>query len=242
MTTFAKENYSTMNGQRIRTLSITFNTPISFDEVPYFRGAVLRTVRQQDSLLYHNHLGDDYRYAYPLIQYKRIQKRAAIICVGDGTEAIGHFFANRSEDVMLGNRPARLEIDTVRAHNTLVQLWQQSFHYSLRRWLPLNQENYRIYQSTEGLADRCAMLERLLTANILSMLKTFGIRLDAPLQVNITQISQPRILAYKGIKMMGFDICFSSNISLPDFIGLGKGASLGFGTLTHQKQQTNNEE
>lgn len=231
-----------MNSQHVRTLSITFKTPVSFEEIQYFRGAVLRMVQEQDNTLYHNHLGEKFRYGYPLIQYKRIRKNAAIICIGEGTDAIGHFFANRTEDIMLGNRPARLEIDIVRAHNTLVQLWQDTFHYSLRRWLPLNQENYRVYQATEELAERCAMLERLLTANILSMLKTFGVHLDAPLQVAITHISQPRILTFKGIKMMSFDVNFNSNISLPDFIGIGKGASLGFGTLTHQKQQPNNEE
>lgn len=31
--------------------------------------------------------------------------------------------------------------------------------------------------------------------------------------------------------MMGFDIRFKSNVSLPDYIGLGKGVSIGFGMI-----------
>ena len=31
--------------------------------------------------------------------------------------------------------------------------------------------------------------------------------------------------------MMAFDIEFMSNVTVPDFIGLGKGVSLGFGTI-----------
>lgn len=39
-------------------------------EVPLFRGAVIAAVGQESSVLLHNHEGNNYRYAYPLIQYK----------------------------------------------------------------------------------------------------------------------------------------------------------------------------
>lgn len=34
---------------------------------------------------------------------------------------------------------------------------------------------------------------------------------------------------------MGFDIRFKSNVSLPDYIGLGKGVSIGFGMIKDYK-------
>ena len=42
------------------------------------------------NLLFHNHEPDErLRYRYPLIQYKRIHRKAAIICVGVGVSAFG---------------------------------------------------------------------------------------------------------------------------------------------------------
>ena len=35
----------------------------------------------------------------------------------------------------------------------------------------------------------------------------------------------------KQVKLMGFGICFSSNVFLPHGIGLGKNVSIGYGTV-----------
>ena len=219
----------------MKILRIQYATPITAQQLPFFRGAILKMVEHEDSTLFHNHIDDHYRYGYPLIQYKRIGGRAAIICVGEGTEAIGQYFANRQDDIRLGQEAITLEMDYVKAYNVNVQLWKTTFHYTLRRWLPLNQENYKLYQQTTSLQQRIDLLQRMLIGNILSMLKTMGIHLEEQLLCSITDMSQPRIVTYKGVKMMSFNINFTSNISLPDYIGLGKGASLGHGIVKQIK-------
>jgi hypothetical protein len=35
--------------------------------------------------------------------------------------------------------------------------------------------------------------------------------------------------------MMSFNISFTTNLSLPDYIGLGKNAALGYGTVFKQR-------
>ena len=35
---------------------------------------------------------------------------------------------------------------------------------------------------------------------------------------------------------MSFDVEFKANVSLPDYIGLGKGVSLGFGTVVSENK------
>jgi hypothetical protein len=46
---------------------------------------------------------------------------------------------------------------------------------------------------------------------------------------------------FKGMKMECFDAVFKTNITLPDFIGLGKGASLGFGTLFRMEKKSQDQ-
>ena len=228
----------------VNTLLIRFQNEIANNEVAMFRGAIINAVDNSD-VLFHNHTdGDGFRYAYPLIQYKRINRKAAITCIGEGTEAIGKFFSSCNFDVVLGNRNMTLEVESVRAYKTLVQVWDSVFTYHLRKWLPLNQENYRKYEALDSIVERYAFLERLLTGNILSFAKSMGVYFDKQVECKITSADEPRIVNYKGVKMMSFDVEFKSNVSLPDYIGLGKGVSLGFGTVVrkYEKQNDNNNE
>ena len=214
-----------------KILIVRFSNEISINEIPLFRGAVISAMDNAD-LLFHNHKGDGaLRYAYPLIQYKRINRKAAIVCLGDGTDAIGQFFSSCNFDVALGERQMKLEVESVNANQYLIQLWDSEFTYHIRRWLPLNSDNYAAYCKEESIASRYAMLERLLTANILAFAKGVGVHLDGQVVARITQLDLPRLQYYKGVKLMGFDAEFKTNVSLPDYIGLGKGVSLGMGTV-----------
>jgi hypothetical protein len=92
------------------------------------------------------------------------------------------------------------------------------------------------FQQTEGVVERCAMLQRILTGNILSMAKGLGIHFDKEVKCVITNIDEQRMTNYKGTRMTSIDLVFSSNVSLPDYIGLGKGVSIGHGIVTKIKK------
>ena len=83
---------------KIPYLIVRFENELAPYEVPAFRGAILAQVPKK-LVLFHNHTDDGFRYHYPLIQYKRIKGRAAIVCVGEGTNEIEHFFLNEQLDM-----------------------------------------------------------------------------------------------------------------------------------------------
>lgn len=219
----------------LKTLRIQFSEELQFVQIPAFRGAIIATM-DNANLLFHNHTQDgDLRYSYPLIQYKRIGGKAAIVCVGEGTEAIGEFFSNADFDIMLGNESKHLEVEAVKADKTLVQVWDGQFEYSLRKWLPFNQENYEKFKTMEGLADKFALMEQILVGNILSFAKGVGVELQKEVYLKIKNVENERLYRHKAVKKMGFDIHFSTNVTLPDFIGLGQGVSMGFGMVKDMK-------
>lgn len=220
----------------LQTLVIQFSNDILQWEVPLFRGSVIDAM-ENTNILFHNHLDDDtFRYRYPLIQYKRIGGKAAIVCVGEGTEVIGEFFNNANFNMQIGERTLLMEVERMDAKRTLVQVWDTEFRYTLRKWLPLSSDNYRTYQSLEGIVEQCAFLQNILIGNILSFCKGVGITIELEIKCVITQIMETRTYTYKGVKMQGFDVEFKSNISLPDYIGLGKGVSLGFGMVKSENK------
>lgn len=223
---------------RIRTLTLLFDNEIARHEIPLFRGAVIASMRGDANVLFHNHrIEEGYRYSYPLIQYKRIHGKAAIVCLNEGADIIGQFLSEGVRELNLGDRQVTMSPAMLRPERVIMQTWQDEFHYSLRRWLPLNSENYRRYQSCDGLAERIALLEGILRGNILSMAKGLGITVEHEITVTITSLSEPRLLRNKGIKLMAFDLEFRSNFSLPNFAGLGKNASIGFGVVTRKQRE-----
>lgn len=215
----------------IKTFRLNFSNPISFNEIPYLRGAIIKITKKQE-ILFHNHNKDNtFRYDYPLIQYKRINGNAAIIFIERGTDKIIDFINNNKDIADIGNRKTTLEIEKVDANDTIVQIWESEFTYSIRKYLPLNKINYEKYIQTDDIIEKYQILENVLVGNILSFAKGMGIYFNNKIKVTILQVDEPKVYRFKNIKMMGFDIRFKSNVSLPDYIGLGKGVSIGFGMI-----------
>lgn len=227
-------------GARIKLLVVRFKNPLRQTEIRFFRGAVLdRVCGTPHDEFFSGHTEEGLRYSYPLIQYKRIGGKAALVCIGEGVESIGEFFSSCDFDLQIGNRePERFEIDSVDAKQIVVQAWDDTFRYTLRKWLPFNSNNYNEFLQLEGLAARAEFLQRILVGNILSMCKGLGIRLERDITCEILKMEEPRLELYKGVKMMSFDVEFKTNVSLPDFCGLGKGTSLGMGMVKMMKEKS----
>ena len=219
----------------IKVVKIEFDNEILPAQVTLFRGAVNSLLGKERSDLYHNHLKGGLRYSYPLIQYKRLNKRAAIVCIDEGTEAINEFLNTGAKHIVLGDRPMELTIGKITAEKFNVEVGHFRTRYHMHNWLPLNKDNYTKYSTLESIVDRAALLNRVLTGNILSFLKGIGLFVETTLDCRITSIEKTHMVTYKGEKLMALDVVFSRTITLPLSIGLGKGARVGFGTITNKK-------
>lgn len=219
---------------KIKTLILRFDNNLSSVEIPKFRGAVIESLNQKD-ILYHNHDENGVVYKYPRIQYKRLQQKAAIVCVKEGVEAIHELFTSGHFTYHIGNREEEMHILSVNTYENDLDFCEDMKGYRLRNWLPLNSENYKEYQSMERLADKVTFLEEKLVGNLLSFFTSIGFRANEQIKMNITNILDQRLAKYKSVKMMAFDVEFKVNLKLPSYIGLGKSASVGFGTLTRIK-------
>ena len=173
-----------------------------------------------------------------MIQYKRIQGKAAIVCLKEGTEAIGQFFSEGTFTFNIGNRYVKMELGSVLSRKCLVQTWNSMFKYRICRWIPLNSENYQRYKAMEGISEKISFLESILIANLLSFSKGIGVYVEKEIQCKLTSLHDPFLVKNKGIKLMAFDIEFVTNMSLPDYIGIGKNASIGYGVVTHVRNET----
>lgn len=198
-----------------------------------FRGAVINSLDNK-LLLFHDHTGEGLRYAYPLIQYKRMGGKAAIVCIGEGTEEISEFFYSNHLSMSLGNRNIDCLISSIDPVVFDVRLTDGMTKYRLEQWLPLNAENYERYRQMENLGDRISLLERILTGNILSFAKGINHFFEGRVACKISNLEGPFPVTAKGVRMVCFNAEFLTNVSLPDGIGLGKHVSIGFGNVSHE--------
>lgn len=223
---------------QIRVLQIDFENEIAAYELPAFRGAISE-IAGKENILFHHHKDNKYVYKYPLIQYKRINKRPALVCIEEGVDEIHKFFENKQEGLVLGERKYELEIRRLRMNKFTMNIWNKTFNYYLRNWLSLNQKNYNEFKNITSEIEQYRFLEKILTGNILSFAKGIGWKLDKELEVRIKEITDKKIITVKNIKRETFSIVFATNVFLPNYIGLGKNASLGYGVVKQIIKNTN---
>ena len=217
--------------ETIRVVVATFKNKISQEEIPFFRGSII--CLSDNASFFHNHQEEGFRYAYPLVQYKRIDGHAAVLGINEGGEAIEELFKDRVRyECQLGNRQVEMELIGIRSEKVSIHCMEQDCIYSIKGWLPLNRENYRSYLSADGLAEQIAMLERILIGNILSFAKGLGVFFETPVRCRILQLESEKSFGYKNVELLSFSVKFRTNVSLPAYIGLGKSVSINNGVVT----------
>lgn len=217
----------------IKTLII--DSDISQQDVPYFRGAIIDAVSEGSSLLFHNHLSDDaLRYSYPLVQYKRILGKAAILCIGEACHNTDLLHALNGRKLRIGNKTTTFRTESFFSEYFTLEVTDSIFSYEIYNWIALNSQNFEHYKNLTSLTEKIQFLESILTGNILSLAKGLGVSIQQEIKCTITDIPSSMIVTVKGNQVTAFNVRFMTNVSLPQYVGLGKNVSFGFGVITEK--------
>ena len=87
----------------------------------------------------------------------------------------------------------RIYIDSVKANQWIRQTWNNTFTYTIRKWLPFSSDNYKEYSDLEGVVEKISMLEKLLIGNILSMCTGLNVHIEKEITCKITEIIDEKI-------------------------------------------------
>lgn len=184
-----------------------------------------------NEILLHQHYDDGtVKYNYPFVQYKFISGKSLIVGIDEGAKVINNlrligetvtFFRQEfriiKKDVSFQESP----------YGTANIITSYTF---LAPWLALNEKNYEQYQKLGTWAKKKELLEKILIGNIISMSKSLGYTVPEPIKVNIGNMKEIQT-KLKGAPMLGFLGSFSVNFEIPDYWGIGKSVSRGFGTV-----------
>lgn len=220
-------------------LLVKLDLPMTLAETPYLRGIIIHKSDANSNPLFHGHEGDGFRYSYPLVQYKCLDGNGALVMLSTEKDLSPDDLPELPNGmVQLGRRRATASVDGIFKAEAEIGVIDGIRTYDLTDYMPFNQENYDVYRKTRGIVDRMRQIEQTITANILSMYKGLGLYIDEQVEVCLEDVKRCQPARYKGVRMERMNVRFSANVALPPLAGLGKGVSLGYGTVTeHEDKQ-----
>ncbi|AYQ36653.1 CRISPR-associated endonuclease Cas6 [Runella sp. SP2] len=187
---------------------------------------------KEHSPLLHNHYDDgSLRYAYPLVQYKVINRVPTLVGLGEGAQLLVELFLKiRTLDI--DGREYPILSKHINHQQATVEVGNALTKYRFETlWMPLNQANHVEYMNADE-PTRQALLQRILQNNILAFLKGVGAyQPDLPRLMILLNVQSQTTTQFKNQTMLAFTGDFVVNATLPDGIGLGKSVARGFGSI-----------
>lgn len=190
------------------------------------------SVFKEHSNLLHNHFEDGtFRYEYPDIQYKILAKTPTIIGINEGVKLLSQLFLD-IDMIKIDKKNYQINSKDIINVNQEIGYSRQLHEYQfITLWMALNQDNYNRYSQLKTDLSKEQLLNEILIGHILGFFKHTGTRLDKDERLFVKTKAQQKFTNFKQQKMIAFTGSFIVNALLPDFIGLGKSVSRGFGSI-----------
>lgn len=247
-----------MNSSRMPYTYLAFDLSIFPNDLRAFRGAVIENVMSFKPVfeaaaittdIFHNHLelvhadgGEENQhqseeslntqFRYPLIQYKVRHKKAAILGLGPGAQALQLWMSLTGEYLDYKGAEIPLSLEDHKHGHWAPELGEKVHYYRLNKWLPFNAQNFRKWKQTPKLTDRVDLLEKLIWGHLWHVLEGLDLEVDrSKLELYLSTIDLMSFKDSFGIKRLALDVTFCTNLNLPEEIGLGQGVSIGFGKV-----------
>ena len=213
----------------LKTLILIFNTdrPLK-EDASKLRGYIATRFKEYPIL--HHHIEEaGYLYTYPRVQYKIIEGTPLILGIEEGAAVLKKISDDVTE-LKLGKSSYKVESTQMTQMNAEFGPCRENNHYKfVTHWLALNPANYERYKGIRDWREKKEFLNGILVGNLLSMCKSLDYVVTSKLYVH-SRLEDEQV-EYKGVPLIGFTGEFRVNFRIPEFFGLGKGVSQGFGVV-----------
>lgn len=216
--------------KKIDIIRVRYNdVKIENSDGPKLRGFFGRKFMRVD--YFHNHSKEGILYRYPLVQYKVLEGTPVVVLLSKGCEIASRY--NAVDKIIIDENEFISENIEVSIKKENFGVIDNRIKYRfITPWIGLNQKNIIQYSKTSSLEERKYILEKVINGNLLSLSKGMNYRVEERIESNIdiSTIDEKKVY-FKGKKLIGHTFEFDVNFDIPEFIGIGKACSRGFGSV-----------
>ncbi len=211
-------------------ICVRFHTNIPVEVTPYqLKGSIIRDFPDHPLVPFIN---GQYRgqLRYPRVQVMVLRQQLCIFGIGEGYDAVRSFHEELSEFTVDDQTYKVVDIETPESELAFDRPADNFLRYKfITPWVALNQRSLAQYK---GLLprERVSYLNRLLVQNLLFISRELGYNIPFTVSTRVKlQSLSPRVVEEQGSG--SFKGYFTSNMILPDYLGLGNGITKGLGTI-----------
>ncbi|MGV8146958.1 MAG: CRISPR-associated endonuclease Cas6 [Alkaliphilus sp.] len=177
---------------------------------------------------FHNHVGEENIYKYPMVQYKIINKTPILLGINEGVDVLKNV-AFKEDSVVIEGEKFPIEQIELKVTTQEFGLTNKLIKYRFTTpWMALNQKNIKRYYNAD-IIEKDELLGRILTGNILSCAKRLKYEVKEQIRVKLNLVEKSA--KFKNNSMLVFEGEFYTNFELPNYFGLGKSVARGFGAV-----------
>jgi len=186
--------------------------------------------REHSSVLHNHYETGELKYQYPLVQYKVLNGIPTLVALEEGARLLTKLFL-KIEEINIDGIKYPVHNKNMKSEEVDIGYSEELHEYSFETlWMGLNQDNYRKYVTLET-GEKYQLLRPIMVGNVLSFFKSLGVHLDDNQRLFAKVKTSEKSTKFKDKDMLAFEGSFVINALMPDYIGLGKAVSRGFGTI-----------
>ncbi len=168
-------------------------------------------------------------HRYPVLQCKQVRNDLIVTGIGQGADFLCRY--SRDQD-FLGDGGSRCRI-TARDPEVRPELFgitdSECTYEFLTPWLALNQQHAKKFYDLKGKPERDSFMQKLLTSHLQMFAKSLDLRTtdlitcEAKVKFRHERIDRENVIIFLGK--------FRTRLRIPDYLGIGRSVSLGYGTI-----------
>jgi len=214
----------------VQAVCVRFQTDVPVEVTPYqLKGTVIRNFPDHPIVPFIN---GEYRnqVRYPRVQVKVLRRQLCLFGLGEGydlvksfQEVLHHFQVEEQDHQVIGH-------EVVESGLEYYEISAGYLRYKfITPWVALNRKSLAQYKTLLP-RERVNYLNRILVQNLLFISRDLGLELPFTISTRVKlQSLSPRVVEEQGSG--SFKGYFTSNMQLPEYLGLGNGITKGLGTI-----------
>ncbi|HSA37853.1 MAG TPA: CRISPR-associated endonuclease Cas6 [Methanoregula sp.] len=168
-------------------------------------------------------------FRYPVLQYKQIKTNSLVTGIGQGADCLCQLTRDQVT-LGAGQNTCRITARDPKIRHELFGVAATLITYEfLTPWIALNQQNAKKFYDLHGKPQRDAFMQKLLIAQLNTLAKSLNYDIPIPIIcVSKVRFRQERIERENVMVFLGK---FQTNLTIPDYLGIGQSVSKGYGTI-----------